>query len=84
MTYEEGQRWDKLYNEYHNLYHVPRIQKAVREEHKRLVDNGWHISDAMEEALVKHAYKQDTRPTHMADGAQEYEDILAAEKLMGG
>ena len=81
MSAEEQKRWNSLIAEFENLNHVPRIKTDVRKEYYRLINCGTSRCDAMEQAMVDRAYKKDTRPTVMVDGAAEYEMIIQGGKI---
>ena len=78
---KEAQRWEELVREYNGLAHVPRTKVAVAREHSRLLDCGMDRADALEQAMITCAYKKDTRPTVMVEGAAEYEMIIQGGQI---
>jgi len=81
MSAEEQKRWELLLAEYRLLNHVPRIRAAVLKKYGLLECNGMARCDALEQAMIEHAYKEDTRPTVMVDGAAEYEMIIQGGQI---
>ncbi len=78
---ERGKKWLEMLNWSSNLDHVPNIRDRTRKEYLRLLAHGMDCVNALEEALIKHAYYKDERPLPMAQGADLYEDILEGDRI---
>lgn len=80
-TKEQEDRWLALRSAYYGLGHVPIIQAKVFDKYEQLRALGMEPSDAMDQALIDHAFHKDTRPLVTQNGVLEYEDILEGDKI---
>jgi hypothetical protein len=69
-----NERWDNLLRAFHGLHHVPKIKRRVVEAYSALLSKGVEQHDALEQALIDHAYYKDTR-------VNEYHDIMEGVKI---
>lgn len=80
----ESGRWERLVNVYNGLNHVPKIQKATSDRYSDLVGQEVTPSDALERALVEHAfYKPPQKPLSaiMSVAADEYDLIIEGGEI---